>query len=256
MKDSEFLMICGGEGRIYLALSSDGKLYRREEGKEWSTIDFNEDYKGYYPACRFTALAATEADFVAAAQAEDGLPYVFRTVRGGVWDMVNLTGGTALSGYVRASGKVNEVLYDNVTKQVFLLCDNGELVTLPDCPKCVRIGRVSTKALIQGRIVDKKIILQTEEGETLKISLQEAMQIRISVSYAEERLKREGQLIDLRRVETEELPELLRTLPADTFLAFICNYGIRSDEAARYARKLGFTQAFSLGGAKTLFHET
>lgn len=253
--EHNFISVCGGGQRPFLALSEDGRLFRKMPGKEWEDVNFQECYKGYYPDCLFGAIAATDVDYIAAGIGQDGLPYVFRSLLCSVWEMVNLTGGNRLGGYVRASGRVNEILYDSATKQIFLLCDNAELVVLPDCPKCVKITKPSDCSLLHGRIEDGILYISTLKGEMLKVPVCEAMQIRVSLSYARQQVQKGGQIIDLRQTDPDGLPEILDGLPKDRFLGFICEYGIRSDEAAQAARQRGFEQAYSLGGSNILFHE-
>ncbi|MEE0199479.1 MAG: rhodanese-like domain-containing protein [Muricomes sp.] len=255
--ENNFITICGGEPRPSLSLTDDGNLWKKMPESAWEPVRFQETYQGYYPFCRFTHLIATDVDFVAAGLGEDGLPYVFRSIWGGVWDMVNLTGKDLLNGYVRVSGKVNEMLFDCRTKQIFLFCDNGELVTLPDCPKCIKIKRVAEEALIHGSIAQEVLCIQTASGSRVNVPLREAVQIRVSVSYAKQKVKEGGTIIDLRETELDDLPDILDEgrLRKDLFLGFLCEYGVQADEAARYARRHGFAKAYSLGGSNPLFHE-
>ena len=134
----DFIQICEQKNmNLKIALDKEGNLWK--SNAEWQPIAFNENYQGYYPFCTFTAIAATDVDFVAAGMGEDGLPYVYRSVMGGVWESANMLAGSPLNGFVRASGKVNRIVYDGTSRQIFLLCANGELVTMPDCPRCVRV---------------------------------------------------------------------------------------------------------------------
>lgn len=239
--DKRFVQVCGREGcRTRLALDRDGNLWKAQvksgEVPDWQPVLFNENYAGYYPACMFTSIAATDVDFVAAGNGEDGLPYVYRSLMGGVWESANLMAGSALNGFVRASGKINQMLYDHQTRQIFLLCDNGELVTMPDCPKCVRVRKVTDCALVAGRVegegsveekgcageegrVDEgrteekgrtgmeghesRLVLTNLRGEEIVLNAYEMTQVRASYSYVKEQLKKGGWLVDLRKKRQE-----------------------------------------------------
>lgn len=232
--------MCGGDRRFVqcwrdgcrtrLALDKDGNLWKAQvksdEVPDWQPVLFNENYAGYYPACTFTSIVATDVDFVAAGNGEDGLPYVYRSLMGGVWESANLMAGSALNGFVRASGKINQMLYDHQTRQIFLLCDNGELVTMPDCPKCVRVRKVTDCALVADRVeeggrtgmegcVEEKgrvkgerhvkmegreprLVLTNARGESIVLNAYEMTQVRASYSYVKEQLKKGGWLVDLR----------------------------------------------------------
>lgn len=224
--DRRFVQVCWREGcRTRLALDRDGNLWKAQvksdEVPDWQPVLFNENYAGYYPACMFTSITATDVDFVAAGNGEDGLPYVYRSLMGGVWESANLMAGSALNGFVRASGKINQMLYDHQTRQIFLLCDNGELVTMPDCPKCVRVRKVTDCALVACRVegegsaeengsveeegcvgmggCESRLVLTNLRGEEIVLNAYEMTQVRASFSYVGEQLKKGGWLVDLRR---------------------------------------------------------
>lgn len=198
-----FLTICSdAAGRVRLALAADGTLWKSFDGgsqggkdqnagkdengafAHWDPVDFNGLYAGYYTPCHFTALVGTNVDFAAAGTGADGLPYVFRSLRGGVWDQVALIGKTPMDGMVQARGRVNAMLFEPATEQIFLLCDSGELVTLPDCPKCVRIRKVADQAIVSGRIFGETLELSLLDGMVLKVGISDVVQYRISYSYA------------------------------------------------------------------------
>ena len=281
----DFIQICEQKNmNLKIALDKDGNLWK--SNAEWQPIAFNENYQGYYPFCTFTAIAATDVDFVAAGMGEDGLPYVYRSVMGGVWESANLLAGSPLNGFVRASGKVNRIVYDGTSRQIFLLCANGELVTMPDCPKCVRVRKVTDCALVDGQIQTEingllpeqstsgqRLVLINERGEKIILNQYEMTQVRASLSYVREQLKKGGFLVDLRKkegaetdflggirkeqvlhIESEELEEWLSVQPRELFVAFLCEYGTQAEEAAHYARRHQFSRAYSLGGAGELFH--
>lgn len=281
----DFIQICEQKNmNLKIALDKEGNLWK--SNAEWQPIAFNENYQGYYPFCTFTAIAATDVDFVAAGMGEDGLPYVYRSVMGGVWESANLLAGSPLNGFVRASGKVNRIVYDGTSRQIFLLCANGELVTMPDCPKCVRVRKVTDCALVDGQIQTEingllpeqstsgqRLVLINERGEKIILNQYEMTQVRASLSYVREQLKKGGFLVDLRKkegaetdflggirkeqvlhIESEELEEWLSVQPRELFVAFLCEYGTQADEAAHYARRHQFSSAYSLGGAGELFH--
>ena len=281
----DFIQICEQKNmNLKIALDKEGKLWK--SNAEWQPIAFNENYQGYYPFCTFTAIAATDVDFVAAGVGEDGLPYVYRSVMGGVWESANLLAGSPLNGFVRASGKVNRIVYDGTSRQIFLLCANGELVTMPDCPRCVRVRKVTDCALVDGQIQTEingllpeqstsgqRLVLINERGEKIILNQYEMTQVRASLSYVREQLKKGGFLVDLRKkegaetdflggirkeqvlhIESEELEEWLSVQPRELFVAFLCEYGTQADEAAHYARRHQFSRAYSLGGAGELFH--
>jgi rhodanese-related sulfurtransferase len=190
---------------------------------------------------------------------------------GGVWEPANLIPASANSVIVRPTGKVLRILYNADENQVFLVCENGELVTLPDCPRCVKIRRVAEKKVADGWIDgdSKEIVMLSCDGTEYRLPLKEAVQYRASIEYIRRQLDSGGYLVDVRdrytsesepvgnsvRVPLEELPEWLEVLPINTVLAFFCTIGTRSDRAAEYARRKGFARAYSIGGLREMSGE-
>ena len=120
----------------------DGSLYRCPMDQDlWEFYDFNRIYAGFYPACLFTALSVQRGLFYAAAIDAEGETHVYTSIAGEVWDAVNLT-TTGIFGRDKASGRVLKIFGSTKLDQVFLLTDAGQLITLPNCPKCVRILRL------------------------------------------------------------------------------------------------------------------
>lgn len=246
----------------YIGLDEKGSLWiltgSLSKEKEWIPIEFNELYAGYYPACQFTAICATEKDFVAAGMGEDGLPYVFRSLMGGVWESADLLCGNLLMGYKRAVGKIVEILYDFNTKQLFMICENGELLTLPDCPKCAKICNVSEERILGGHFSEdgSKIILITVDRKEVPIEKESISQIRVTSDFARKRIEEGGDLVDLRKMSMEATVDWLKTQPKEKCILFLCEYGVQSDQAAKYARSIGYHQAYSMGGVRLQFYTT
>lgn len=251
------------------------------DSPHWEPILFNETYAGYYEPCHFTAIAVTKNDFVAAGLGPDGRPCAYRSLYGGVWDQVSLLGGNPVTGWVQPHGRINAILYDSSANQLFLLSSSGEVVTLPDCPKCVRIRQVSDQPIISGEIREDRLCLRLEDGSSLLVSMRDALQLRISYSYGRQCLAKASggvviwlghQLPDFEKITgvpdvknnflninleimtLENIREWLDDQPKDMFMAFWCDYGTQADEAAACARMLGYESAFSLGGARPMLH--
>lgn len=276
--ERQFKKICElGQNRRKLALDEAGGLWRYDSG--WQPVDFNGLYGGYYPSCRFTDLCATDKDFVAAGISENGMPAAYRSLLGGVWDQISLMAVSPVSGCVQVLGCPVALLWDKDTHQLFMVCDSGMLVTIPDCPKCIRIRHITDQAIIRAKLTEGYIQAELADQSRIRILIQEAVQFRASFSYAGMCLNRDGGwLVDLSvglrgrktaqdeifdsicspdqyvHLETESVGDWLSTVNKDRFVAFICDFGIQADEAASYARARGFFKAVSLGGWRPLLH--
>lgn len=250
------MKLCGNIGNLKIALGEDGNLYRNKGENEWENLFFHENYKDFYPVCRLEHLIATNHDFVAAGfGVEDRLPYLFRSLSGGVWDMIPLKYGNPCMGYQRIRGRVTEMLFDHGKEQIFLLCENGELVTVPDCPKCMKVRKIADQPLVHGEICGEYLQIILQDGSQMLVPMDEITQVRVALGYAKELEKKGGTIIDLTKADMDDLPEILKSYSQDSFIAFICQYGKRADAAASYARSQGFNRAFSIGGRHPAFHE-
>lgn len=259
--------------RCWLGLDKEGKLWLSTvpfpERTDWQAVKFNEVYHGYYPSCKFTSIAITEKDFVAVGTGEDHLPYVYRSLMGGVWENTGLLCRNWDDGYKRASSEIINIFYDIKNRQIFFPCKNGELITLPDCPKCIKITKVSTEDIKQAEWSGEEsehMVLTTESDNKIRLNINGISQFQVTFSYAVDKLTKEGYLVDLREQKTElqgwiepsrqihikldNLEDWLSDIPSDTFLFFICINGTRAEFAAYLARRRGYRKAFCIGKVK------
>lgn len=260
--------------RPILGLSGDGRLYWMEDSS-FKELEFNKIYEGYYEPLHFTALECFPEGFAATGVAEDGLPYVYRSLMGGVWEPVNLLSYQPI-GANRVYGEIRKMLYDPKIRQVILLSGLGEVVLLPDCPKCVKIIQAADQAVIDGWLEGDQLVIQLADGNCKNVWLDSSKQLRISVSYAVEQLQEGGWLVNLcdrgsidktvfdgaflemsaqhLSLAMEVVEEWLTRKSKEEHIVFYCDFGSKADEMAGYCRKQGFEKAYSLGGTKFLMH--
>lgn len=225
----------------------------------WKPLDFNRVYFGYYPPCRFTAAVTARDAYYLAGTDEHAAVHLFRSVSGSVWEPVNLAPKEQPE-TPRHCGDVRTMLENPVDGSLLLVCENGYVLTLPGCPKCVKETHWSEK-LIDGRIVGETLELSCESGKIIVISLAAVQQLRTGWIYAADRIKIGGVVIDLRGEDAE--PTLAGAIGETLSRAmlhlrqgrydgkpvfFFCHTGVQADAAALTARKMGFSQVYSLGG--------
>ena len=245
----------------------DGSLYRRPMDQDlWEFYDFNRIYAGFYPACLFTALSVQRGLFYAAAIDAEGETHVYTSIAGEVWDAVNLT-TAGVFGRDTARGRVLKIFGSTKLDQVFLLTDAGQLITLPNCPKCVRILRLGGKPR-DAETADSCVRITMEDGSVKCIAMGEAAQYQVSWSYAVKLREQGAELIDLRdrrrfeqwhlngsiNIPAEEFRDWILEKSTDKIYLFICQNGTLSQEAARYARNQGFARSYTMGGFDNYSH--
>ena len=230
--------------------------------KEYSVFDFNAVYQNYFPRCTFTAAERAGGLYYLAGEDQEGTVHVFSSLMGSVWEERNLISLRPMGESVRPEAPVIRILYDQEDNQTFLVCRNGQIVTLPDCPRCVKIQNAFSGTVEDAVLKNREICMTDPAGNVHCFPVRRALQYRVSETFACEQQAAGAILVDVRSrmeyernhldnavcVPNEELGQWLEQIPREQMLIFICHTGYISDDAARYARSLGYTKSFSLGG--------
>jgi rhodanese-related sulfurtransferase len=275
MGSSPLVDICGpSRDGLRLARDAAGSLFWDRNGPldrngPWEQFDFNSTYAGYYPACSFTAAAYAGGVFYLAGLDRSGCPQLFSSLAGGVWEIRDLTMRHPLAGHLRPSGKVVRILYAETVEQLFLVCQHGQLVTLPDCPQCVRILHVGSGEAVDGALEGSTIIIHFADGSRQTVPIAYAAQYRVSMSFMKENLSRgDVKIVDLRspaeyeqyrlprsiNIPMDHLHEWLAAQEKHETLVFLCRIGVQADRAVEFAREQGFSRSYSLGGINGVSH--
>lgn len=242
-------------------INGENQIVIRGKGQKAGIFDFNSYYRGYYPFCKFTAVAERGRCIYAAGTDEGGNPHLFLSVDGAAWEervIVSRFHLTKASAY----GRIQNILPAPDSELVFLVTENGYLVILPDCPKCVRALQLSEIPIGEGWISGNKICLRDIHGKVIQYFRDVAMWYRCAWTYAAPHLGKDGVLLDLRGKESrQEIPIpgaipfeedyldiFLTEAPKESYLFFVCERGMKADDAVSLARARGYEKAYSLGG--------
>lgn len=230
-------------------------------------FDFNSKYKGYFPACRFTAAGRDAVnEYLAGTDAEGNL-HLFSSISGEVWTEHNLM-PVIRPQWLRSPadyGDVIRILFEEQMNQLFLVTDRGCVITVPDCPKCVRARRIETASddvKIVDAVLEQEILyLKDAHGKEYILAADAAATYRCSYAFAKEHIGIDGLLFDLREPtiakaepvpagiplsEPERLQELLWRWPKERYLFFVCERGVKAEEAAKLAREMGIAHACAI----------
>jgi rhodanese-related sulfurtransferase len=247
-----------------IGITNSGTLYKYENTK-WVRFDFNTLYRGYYENCKFSAIAYYGDAYYIAGYDHNGNAHLFCSFEGNVWEEKGLHMTSFRYGEERAGGIVLSILYNAHMDQVVLICDSGQIVILPDCPKCVRIIRLKAAARY-ARECHNRIEITLENGEVQVFRFDQVSHYRASPSFLREIRDDRTVVVDLRAKEElaegasdnsihipeDKVYDWLQEQDHDLKIFFVCRWGIRADWMAQYARKQGFRYAYSLGGVKEL----
>lgn len=268
----DLIQVCtNSEESLWLAVDAEGML-RKREGRSgiWKEYDFNQEYSGYYPPCRFTAVAWCGSSFLAAGVEESGAGgdgkeriVAYSSLRGGVWQPENLTAYTP-DGPRPPRYPVSCICADSASGQIFLLGGKGQVITLTGCPKCVKAARFTDKDIVAGQVEGSFLRLTFADGSRSEVALSAALQLRLSWEAAERKREEGALLVDVGSGSEEEeagsripagipvpvarLNAFLKTQDKGRTMVFFCRSGIRAEAAAKSARAQGFSQAYFAEG--------
>ena len=230
--------------------------------------DFNRKYEGFYPALHNGLYRETGSQnhFLAGLD-DDGYPHLFWSLTGSEWEEKKLLIRSNFGSVRRPESEIIEILEEPDEGQVYLICAAGEIVILPDCPKCitmkwVRLGqgvRIRRAALagVEDGVPEEdgeehRLILELSDNSRRELPLSFFRQYRVAFSYARKLQEAGAECIDVDG--TEDIEEFLNDKDRNQCLIFLCRTGRRADQAAEYARRHGFRQAYSAGGREEWAH--
>ena len=106
--------------------------------------DFNRKYEGFYPALHNGLYRETGSQnhFLAGID-KDGCPHLFWSLTGSEWEEKKLLFRSNFGSVRRPESEIIEILEEPDEGQIYLICAAGEIVILPDCPKCITMKWVN-----------------------------------------------------------------------------------------------------------------
>ena len=240
-------------------ISSDNKFII--DGLDSHIFDFNDTMRDIILNAVFTAMAQRGRCIYVAGSDDKGLPHLFLSTDGSVWEERVITSRFGIIS-VEDYGRIVSILLSVENEPVYLIAENGYLITIPDCPKCVRARYVSDKRLMNGRLEDDYILVCDIEGNKSRYLINSAMGYRCAWDFAKPYLGNAGIVIDFRsenerkklklpcsiNMPEEFLEKFLNKCSKSMYLFFICDHGYKADDAVNVARTNGFHNAYSLGG--------
>ena len=123
------------DGNVLWAVTDAGEILHRNGTSEWTVLDFNDQYDGYYPTMEFWAVAAGGGSVMVAGISPGGTPAVFTSSRGTVWSERSLD-YSELGSTFTFSALPMALSYDSVQDRFYLLGSDGEELALPGCSHC------------------------------------------------------------------------------------------------------------------------
>lgn len=126
-------------GYASFVLTNKGEIAWSRDSVEWTVVDFNETYRGYYEPVRFVGIAAGKADVaVVGVYERTGAPAMFISSRGNVWTERRLVyqQGDELFELTETPLSIRA---DLARDEYVITCTDDVLFFVPPCSHCNRM---------------------------------------------------------------------------------------------------------------------
>lgn len=241
---------------LCIFVTDRGESFSTNDGLNWNLLSY-EEYYG--KSVSFQGMIYDGHNFWVHGITDAGTE-LFYTSSGTVWGERDIN---YLDG---ADADLSDIQILSLTtdgSQLYAWCDDGYMITIPDCVKCNK--KTEVKNVSGGTIGynggNLLMIADTDKMEIMETEL--AKQYQISAETAYSKTKEGAVLIDVRSQEDydkkhitgsvliplDELEEKLSQLYPDIgqTVIFYCAKGVRSQTAVEKAVALGYVEVYSLG---------
>jgi len=251
-------------GVICMGVTDQGEIIKTTDGRNWELFDFNREYSGYYRACAFNAVQFYGSIFLVVGRNQDGSPAIYFSELGDIWTPRELVYTDGSGTYQAVKNIPNAIGAAIDQDQMFLACDQGEVVTLPACFKCNKSALISRENL-KGIVCSNSFLIVVGDDYYVNIfPINEVRQDKIAAQQALQDFKNGAYIVDVRTVEeykglhvkgclnipvdvvTDRLPKEIPDLNAE--IIFYCAKGVRAQKALEQALAMGYQRVYNLGG--------
>ena len=125
-----------------LILTDSGTILSTKDFDDFSSLDFNSIYSGYYDEVQFCAVAASDNYFYIAGVYRNGMPAVFTSATGKVWSERTLS-YTENRENLELEQQPLGLAYDRYMDRFVMACTDGYVFYMPGCSHCNSIERKS-----------------------------------------------------------------------------------------------------------------
>jgi len=157
------------DGNTLWAVTDAGEIVHGNPASEWTVLDFNDRYEGYYPRMDLRAVAAGGGSVMVAGMQTDGKPAAYTSSRGTVWSERTLD-YTEMGVPCPFTADVAGLYYDAVQDRFYLLGGGGSQLALPGCSHCNSLTRYPVETLYARIPAGDGSLLLGSDGFVIKIN--------------------------------------------------------------------------------------
>lgn len=137
---SEIRGFCESDGEMFCAFTAENEIFFSSDAIHWKRIDFNVQYKGFYPKLQIRSIAAGPNTMAIVGEDSGGRAAMYFSSGGNVWsprDLSYNSGDSLLS----LDEMPQKVVYDPYNDRMVLACTGGTIFFVPACSHCNSLKR-------------------------------------------------------------------------------------------------------------------
>lgn len=128
------VQLCSFEDKRICGFTDADEIVISSDGQNWTIIDFNEAYNGFYSHLDIKAIALGPHIAIAGLDS-DGKPAMYVSTDGGVWSPRELNWNNG-GHYEMLNSIPSGLSYDWYGDRMLLLCEDGTIFIVPGCSHC------------------------------------------------------------------------------------------------------------------------
>lgn len=113
----------------------------------WNVFDYNQQYKGFNKSCIFKNVHVSNNRIAIVGKHTDNSPVALFSAQGNVWTERSLNFTDSFGSFHVFTNIPNDIAYDPVEDQFFIVCYNGKVSILSSCTKCNKAHTLSERNL-------------------------------------------------------------------------------------------------------------
>ena len=127
-------------------VTDKGEIFSTTDLENWSILDFNSQYEGFYPEMSFSDIETGTENMAVIGTTGTGVPAMFISSQGSVWSYRELSYSASRGSY-NLEEEPLAVVYDYLGDQYLLLCGGGVIFSVPACAHCNKYQRINANEI-------------------------------------------------------------------------------------------------------------
>ena len=145
-----------------VGITNMGEIVSSIDAINWNVFDYNKHYKGFNKPCSFKSIYVSRNWITIVGEHEDKTPVALFSPQGKVWTERSLNYTDELGDPHVFTDSPNDIGYDPMEDQFFIVCKNGNVSVLTTCTKCNTAHLISDTNLTAVACLDNFLMIVDE----------------------------------------------------------------------------------------------